>query len=524
MPEEEPGVAPPQLSERDRARLNVPEQGPNVPELGDQNPEANFDLEKWKEQFITSHKDMASNAAILRFEYDWQNPATSDEGKMRKLFGILTSEYSEPLRRFGKEVRAIDQEFPVVRYQRKEGYEERMSDLVESHRSDFSALFDDPEISSSDNTVGLVRRILEEGLKVQEAEDSIARFLTENSEILISISRRPEELNAEELIKQLDFRYRYFQEILGPQFHLDLWEFSQIVKNAKNETAVAYCSAKREELRDRNIPYDQSLVNRFNKLFRQASSYDESQIVAGALLFQPGLSTAEFLDSMGRIINNCYSPENKKRYPENSGQPKNAEETIVKAGIVKQIQDARFCPWLDKKIFEVGGSGASRTIANLGAVPAREADAGHSVGYTSTDMIKDEEKVMHLGNYQRYGAPHGYDMICSAQLFDIGSGIGKIAEPSGSEDRDTLGEEEMLLIMINLLKEREGYMIHDESIHSDLPNEVGVELIGRLSTDLPGNNLIRIYRTSGRRTANEIQLGKKRVVYNKETKTWELAA
>lgn len=254
---------------------------------------------------------------------------------------------------------------------------------------------------------------------------------------------------------------------------------------------------------------------------RLKNPYAEQEVSYAGVILAPKLTSQDFVNCLSAAIEDferdILSPDHDdEQYENNNFNP---------ADIIKKSIFKRFCrnlktlsPFDQCHIFEVGGSEAIQTFQELGAVDVFAKDAGHS-GYSMNYSAGERSKMIELANFQDFGQPHTYDLVCSSRLFDLGSGIGDISEPIGSENPDQLGSREMTLVMLNLLKSG-GLMIHyDGSPPPELCESLGLV---KVHNSAFGASVFK-YDPSQSRGLSKMQIGKKQVSYNEETQTWGIA-
>ena len=169
---------------------------------------------------------------------------------------------------------------------------------------------------------------------------------------------------------------------------------------------------------------------------------------------------------------------------------------------------------------EIGGDYGLEAMKNLGAVEYSIADAGHS-GYTAFYHAGDREDMIELTNYRQYGEPHSVDCIVSSRVFDIGSGVGDIAEPWSTHEHlhpDELGEFELSLVMDNLLK-KDGFMIHYDGYLHERSRMAGNKPVCRIQQH--ESTWIYRYHPDQNTLPEKFAIGRKSIEFNQESQTWE---
>ncbi|OGD56244.1 hypothetical protein A2V71_02890 [Candidatus Berkelbacteria bacterium RBG_13_40_8] len=325
--------------------------------------------------------------------------------------------------------------------------------------------------------------------QVKQKKFEMSKIFEEFADCAEDIETRTEELTNERIARHIKFRHKYVSKLLL-------------------EDRYKYFNLGGMFVRDKlNGPLDEIPDSEL------AFGAKETHIIYAAFLLSPSNSTKEFIENL-----NSTASISMKGVKIDYGR-----KTVAKA-LMSYIQQGGIKSWEGKKVLEVGGDLASEGIQKMGA-SSEVTDAGHS-GYTIGYRVDDKEKLMHLGNYQKFGQPHTYDLICSANLFDMGSGIGEIAKAYKPLDRDKLGEEEMTLIMGNLVKQN-GFMLHDEGgLPPKLSSKAGIKNIFTLnlggSKDHSPYENVTFYRANGRRVIKEHKMDYKSAIFNPKTKTWEL--
>jgi len=237
-------------------------------------------------------------------------------------------------------------------------------------------------------------------------------------------------------------------------------------------------------------------------------AYNEQEVVYAGIILSPSLSTEQFLakvkDANAGLGNLFPDDYREARLNKNGIYLFNSFWNAISQYLLS-----------GNRVFEVGGRNAAQGFTQLGAVEAKTSDAGHS-GYHSA-FYNTGNNMIELSNFGEFCDPHSVDIVCSSRLFDMGSGIGKISEPSNSSQQpDHLGEREMMLVMTNTLKDG-GFMIHFNSPLSSATQGTGVTSLGRVAS---GAEIYR-YHQEDITAPNDFHVGKKHVVYNPETKTFE---
>lgn len=241
------------------------------------------------------------------------------------------------------------------------------------------------------------------------------------------------------------------------------------------------------------------------------SPYDEQEVIYAVGMLGLTKSTKEMVEALKQAMQNAHkSPP--KDYRDYMGS------YDVREHLFEELWESFFVESLTgKKVFEVGGKKALEGFERMGAVIAGAADAGHSGYVTTFYHTGSREDMIEVANYRKFCDPHSVDLVCSSRLFDMGSGIGEIAEPSRpDQERDRLGEREMMLVLTNILKDG-GFMIHFNNPLEESEKGLGVTNLCFVASRAG------IYRwhQSDMDTPNDFRIGKKHMVYNSETKIFE---
>lgn len=238
-------------------------------------------------------------------------------------------------------------------------------------------------------------------------------------------------------------------------------------------------------------------------------AFNEQELVYGAYLLAPESSTEEFAKNLKQVI---LEADTNLVYNED---PFISHNHSVAEGIRKSAKGLRIGSFAGKTVLEIGGESALTAMKNMGAEAVAKSDAGHS-GYSGSYSAGSAEKMVSLRNYETLGDVHSADVIVSSRLFDLGSGIEQIAEAGSSEEAARLGEEEMVLVMENMLKDG-GFMVHFNGLPQQFSETRGIARIGAVSSKA------EIYRYhADREQGGTIELGRKRAIFTPDTKIWNI--
>lgn len=349
--------------------------------------------------------------------------------------------------------------------------------------------------------------------KAKKFEGFLGSAELENS--LKNFEKPSSELTQPELAEQLIFRSKYLKEFLAQH-------------GLKEATLVTLMAASLNpgvrgniDKLERDTDFD-DLDDLNDALSISSVPPEEGQIVLAGLLFSPDLTTKGFVDSLERLQVDAFSDKMFKKFPDQIANTVSTRNDAFKIAVLQGMLDGNLQSWKGKKILEIGGSTASNQLALLGAEPMATADPGHD--YYSGNMVQDQNQLLTLENYkQKYGQPHQADLICSAQLFDNGSGIEKtMGGEFGDWDDAYAAYDHVLLTMFNLLKQKDGYMIHDLMPRAETLEKLGIEVVARLSFDIPGSSNVTIFRSTGKVNPEPISIKDHTAELDRENNTWEL--
>lgn len=380
----------------------------------------------------------------------------------------------------------------------------------------FSAILDPLELTDTGNTNFLYALCCAKGHFVK-AIDAIKR-LFENEPNIISegLGTQTTELADDQISPQLQYRQRYFERLIEI-FGIDDLALAKMFYPTGGVGAVDLLQLNPEDEESKEM----------KEFFGTSLSFShtpELQIALSGLILSPNMSTEELIGKINSIIADSYIKENTQKVDSFYKENWQNLHLLAKIGLHIAMGTGNFQPFGESKVFEVGGDDAVRAFEALGAKIIIPAEAGHNYfAGSGSGMVSDESKLIHLGNYHQFAEPHSADVVCSAQLFDLGSGIEKISGYEiGTELGEKYGGEEMALVMRNIVKDG-GFMIHDAYPPEKLFKKLGINRVAILLYDIPGNNRATIYRVSGERRIERKPLNKKKTVFRGETGTWELA-
>ncbi len=350
-------------------------------------------------------------------------------------------------------------------------------------------------------------------------KENVENFFSKYEASLVNIDKPTQELSAQEYAEQLRMRcdfLRLFEFNFGAQ--PDYYISQSIIASRTAPNFKEGEDNYNRAISDNSVQLSAQEVNELYKAKPKVSTVnksDEPHLALGALIASPHISTAEFARGFSRAL---MSTEY-RGFHDILSTRSTAQES--ETSLINAIQTGEYKPMTGSTIFEVGGQGASKQMETLGAKKLESADAGESGGAYGGGGIKFEDKVLSLASYEKYAAPHTADIVCSAQLFDLGSGIGFIADTRDPLDRDELGMREMTLVMANIVKNG-GVLVNDGPIPQKLAEKIGLEKICSLNLVLK-HDWISIYRLVDEPSIKSHKMGWKTANYNEETHTWEVS-
>ncbi len=338
-----------------------------------------------------------------------------------------------------------------------------------------------------------------------------------------------------QLVKDIEYQ---FEEAGGFDKDISNLDNEQLKKHIILREKLIHLAFLTEEEKDTKDGR-QKLTNRMYMAFQgedpsdePESPYAEQEIIYPIFLSASFENSKQFLNLMREVIVNFADDYEIKRHI--SVIPKGCFDFLhrqIRKARAKKLSRLTKNALEGKRIFEVGGSSAVKFISeHWGAEKTQEADQGH-VGYEADPSLvalqannQNIEGMITIANYKQHTESGSADIVCSSRLFDVGSGLHKIAEPAEySENPDLLGEKEMILIMSNIAKDN-GFLVHfDAMIDEKYARKCGWTKI--LNTEIFSSKGTNVYRFRGEDkdpNFNYVKLGKKEIEFNPETQTWEL--